>query len=215
MVRQHAAAGWVVHACCRTPGKAALLQAIAADYPEQVIVHELDVTDDAQIARLVASLQGTPVDMLFNNAGVYGQSDAWFGNTRRSEWLRALDVNTISPMKMMEALVDNVAASEQRIIATLSSKMGSMADNSSGGSYVYRSTKAALNAVMVSAAHDLKPRGITAVILHPGWVRTDMGGPEGEISVVESVAAMRQILAGLCAEDAGKFYDIDGSIIPW
>ncbi len=215
LVRQYSADGWQVHACCRNPAAATELQRLAEGGAGNVLVHRLEVTDDAQISDLARQLQGQPIDILFNNAGVYGQSDAWFGNASRAAWLDALNVNTISPMKVMEALVDNVAASELRIMATLSSKMGSMADNRSGGSYVYRSTKAALNAVMVSAAHDLKPRGITAVVLHPGWVRTDMGGPNGEISVAESVTAMRQILSRVGPDDAGSFYEIDGSIIPW
>ncbi len=215
LARQYVADGWRVHACCRRPEQAPALQALAQAHPGQLRIHPLEVTDDAQIEALAERLDGRPIDILFNNAGVYGQADAWFGNTRRDDWLAALNVNTISPMKVMEALVDNVAASERRIIATLSSKMGSMADNRSGGSYVYRSTKAALNAVMVSAAHDLRPRGISAVVLHPGWVRTDMGGPNGELSVSESVDAMRRILAGVTVDDAGSFYEIDGSIIPW
>lgn len=215
LARQYAADGWRVNACCRDPEGADELRSLAASADGRIVLHRLDVTDDDQIAALAARLNGRPIDILFNNAGVYGQVDAWFGNTRRDDWLAALNVNTISPMKVMEALVDNVADSDLKLIATLSSKMGSMADNRSGGSYVYRSTKAGLNAVMVSAAHDLKPRGITAVILHPGWVRTDMGGPNGEISVAESVAAMRRTLSRVGPEDAGSFYEIDGSIIPW
>lgn len=215
LVRQYSEVGWQVHACCRNPDAAMELRRLVDAGKGAVLLHRLDVTDDAQISNLAQNLRGQPIDILFNNAGVYGQADAWFGNTDRKAWLDALNVNTISPMKVMEAMVDNVAASELRIMATLSSKMGSMADNRSGGSYVYRSTKAALNAVMVSAAHDLKPRGITAVMLHPGWVRTDMGGPNGEISVAQSVAAMRQILSRVSPEDAGSFYEIDGSIVPW
>lgn len=121
----------------------------------------------------------------------------------------------MAPMKIMEALVDNVAASEKRIIASISSKMGSLDDNASGGSYAYRSTKAALNMVMVSAAHDLRPRGIIALILHPGWVRTRMGGSNGEITVEESAQGLRQILAHVSLQDSGRFLDIDGSNIPW
>ena len=215
LVRQYASGGWNVHATCRNPDQATELQALVGGRGNNIIVHQLDVTSDSGIAEIAAMFRGIPIDILFNNAGVYGPAGTGFGSTQRDDWLKALNVNTISPMKLMEALVDNVAASELRIIATMSSKMGSMADNHSGGSYVYRSTKAALNAVMVSAAHDLRPRGVTAVVLHPGWVRTDMGGPNGEISVTESVSGMRRILAGLRPENAGSFYDIDGSIIPW
>ncbi len=93
--------------------------------------------------------------------------------------------------------------------------MGSIADNTSGGSYAYRSTKTALNTVMVSAAHDLKPKGITALMLHPGWVRTDMGGPNGELSVEESATSLRKTLTNASIKDTGKFFEIDGSIIPW
>jgi NAD(P)-dependent dehydrogenase (short-subunit alcohol dehydrogenase family) len=97
----------------------------------------------------------------------------------------------------------------------MSSKMGSMADNGSGGSYVYRSSKAALNAVMKSAAIDLAPQGIKVAILHPGWVLTDMGGPNAEITVQESARNLRGILEGVTMENSGSFFDIDGSVIPW
>jgi NAD(P)-dependent dehydrogenase (short-subunit alcohol dehydrogenase family) len=214
LVRQYAAAGWRIHACCRQPERATELQALAAGNPD-IHVHQLDVTDHGRIATLARELDDQPVDLLFNNAGIYGQDDADFGNTDARLWLQAMRVNVIGPMKMMEAFVDQVAASRHRLIATLSSKMGSMADNGSGGSYVYRSSKAALNAILKSAAIDLQPRGIRVAILHPGWVKTAMGGPHAEISTGESVAAMRRILANMGTEDSGTFFDIDGSTIPW
>ena len=214
LVRQYAAAGWRIHACCRQPEQATELQALAADNPD-IRVHQRDVTDHGRIATLARELDEQPIDLLFNNAGIYGQDDAGFGNTDERLWLQAMRVNVIGPMKMMEAFVDHVAASRHRLIATLSSKMGSMADNGSGGSYVYRSSKAALNAILKSAAIDLQPRGIRVAILHPGWVKTSMGGPHAEISTGESVTAMRRILADMGAEDSGTFFDIDGSTIPW
>jgi NAD(P)-dependent dehydrogenase (short-subunit alcohol dehydrogenase family) len=175
----------------------------------------LDVTNDAQIDTLSRQLSGVAIDLLFNNAGTYGQWDSRFGNSDVAQWMAALRTNVIAPMKVMEAFVDQVARSQQRVIAGMSSKMGSMADNSSGGSYVYRSSKAALNAVLVSAAHDLRDRGIKVVALHPGWVRTDMGGPDGEISVAQSVTSLRRTIAALTPADSGRFLDIDGSKIPW
>jgi NAD(P)-dependent dehydrogenase (short-subunit alcohol dehydrogenase family) len=214
LTQQYLEADWQVVATCRNPDNADELNQLAADF-DSLSIKPLEVTQASAIDSLVTSLDGRPVDILINNAGVYGQSNSYFGNTNTEQWLDALNTNTIAPIKIMEALVDNIAASEKRIIASMSSKMGSMDDNGSGGSYVYRSTKAALNAVMVSAAHDLKPRGITTVILHPGWVRTDMGGPNGEISTAESAAHLRNILAKVSLENAGDFYDIDGSIIPW
>ena len=214
LAQQYLEADWQVVATCRNPDNAHELSQLASDY-DSLSIESLEVTQASAIDSLVTSLDGRPVDILINNAGVYGQSNNDFGNTNTEQWLNALNINTIAPLKIMEALAENIAASEKRIIASMSSKMGSMDDNGSGGSYVYRSTKAALNAIMVSAAHDLKPRGITAIILHPGWVRTDMGGPNGEISTAESATQLRNILAKVSLENAGDFYDIDGSIIPW
>ncbi|MDH5484921.1 MAG: SDR family NAD(P)-dependent oxidoreductase, partial [Gammaproteobacteria bacterium] len=150
----------------RQPGLATALKLLQQAQPS-ITIHQLDVTNAEQIKTVAMALQDEPIDILFNNAGIYGQGDASFGNTDEAEWLECFRINTIAPMKMMEAFVNHVAASEHRIMASMSSKMGSMADNGSGGSYVYRSSKAALNAVMKSAAIDLKSKGIKVAILHP------------------------------------------------
>lgn len=212
--RQYAAAGWRVYACCRNPDAATELNQLATQY-ECISLHQLDVTESRQIHKLAHELSGQPLDILLNNAGVYGQIDGWFGNTNEQQWLQCFHTNVIAPMKMMEAFVDHVAQGELKTIASLSSKMGSMADNGSGGSYVYRSSKAALNAVMTSAAIDLASRAIKIAILHPGWVLTDMGGPHAEINTEQSVSQMRRILEDLSPASSGSFFDIDGSIIPW
>lgn len=213
--RQYNEQGWRIHATCRSPENAHELSQLAAASAGRINVHPLDVANPAQIEMLAAVLEGEEIDILLNNAGIYGQDDASFGKTDTEKWLETFTVNTIGPIKLMEALVDRVAASRRRIVASISSKMGSIADNASGGSYVYRSSKAALNAVMKSASIDLAPRGVICVILHPGWVRTDMGGPDAEITVEQSVTGMRAILDGVTAADIGTFFDIDGSTIPW
>lgn len=215
MARQYASAGWRVHACCRQPERAPELSRLAAASAGQVSIHPLDVTNPAQIAALPAVLGREPLDLLINNAGVYGPDDAGFGNTDVRAWLEIFHVNAIAPLKIMEALVEPVARSRRRVMACVSSKMGSMADNRSGGSYLYRSSKAALNAVVMSAAVDLRPRGITVVALNPGWVKTDMGGPNAEITVAESVGALRAILDHVGPADGGRFIDVDGTTIPW
>lgn len=215
LARQYAADGWRVYACCRQPERAAELNRLAAAGDGRTSVHPLDVTNPAQIAALPAILGEQPLELLINNAGVYGQDDASFGNTDVRAWLQTFQINTIGPLKVMEALVEAVAGSRRRVMACLSSKMGSMADNRSGGSYVYRSSKAALNAVVMSAAVDLRHRGVTVVALNPGWVKTDMGGPNAEITVAESVAALRAILGRVGPVDSGRFIDVDGSTIPW
>lgn len=214
LTRQYAEAGWRVYACCRHPGKGIKLNDLTQEY-DQISIHKLDVTDHAHIQGLAKELKNQPIDILFNNAGVYGQDDAHFGNTDVDQWLDCFRINSIAPMKMMEAFAANVAQSETKLIATMSSKMGSMADNGSGGSYVYRSSKAAVNAVMKSAAIDLAPQGIKVAILHPGWVLTDMGGPNAEITVQESARNLQGILEGVTMENSGSFFDIDGTVIPW
>ncbi len=214
LCKQYLAEGWEVHACCRKPKKANELKTLT-EKNKNLTIHELDVTNDKQMDKLKKALKNKPVDILLNNAGVHALGASQFGKTDDKAWEEAVAINLIAPMKMMEHFVENVAISDKKIIASMSSKMGSMDDNSSGGSYAYRATKAALNAVMVSAAHDLRHLDITALILHPGWVRTDMGGPNGEISVQESAQKLRKILDECDITDSGKFFDIDGSIIPW
>jgi len=215
LVRQYAQAGWRVLAGTRRPEAATELSRLAAASSGAISIHPLDVTREAHIAALRAVLGGDPLDLLICNAGIYGPSDAAFGRVDEAAWLDTLRVNTIAPLKLLEALAENLALARDPLVAVLSSKMGSIADNGSGGSYIYRSSKAALNAVMKSAAIDLRPRGIGVVLLHPGWVKTEMGGPHAEIDVAESVAGMRRILDRVRPADSGHFFDIDGSEIPW
>jgi NAD(P)-dependent dehydrogenase (short-subunit alcohol dehydrogenase family) len=179
-----------------------------------VRVHQLDVTDSQQLQALAATAGNSAIDLLINNAGIYGQRGADFGNTDEGRWLQAFRINVIGPMKVMEALVDAVAASERRVIACITSRMGSIGDNTSGGSYVYRSSKAALNAVAKSASVDLRSRGISVVVLHPGWVRTDMGGPTAALAVEDSVSLLRRILELVWLRECGTFFDVDGSTNP-
>ncbi len=215
LVRQYAADGWEVLACCRSPENAPeLKQLVAAN--GNISVHLLDVTNTQQRKVLATQLKGKPIDILFNSAGVSGSWSAQgFGHCQAEEWLDVLHINVVTPMLMMQDFAANVALSERKIIANMSSKMGSIADNTSGGSYLYRSSKAALNMVNKSAAHDLARKGISVVLLHPGWVRTDMGGPNGELSVEESVTALKRNLANVTFADSGRLLDIDGSSIPW
>jgi len=112
-------------------------------------------------------------------------------------------------------LAENVARTQRKLIAVITSRMGSMAHNTQGGDYTYRSSKAAVNMVVKSLAIDLKPRGIIAVAVHPGWVRTSMGAPEAPLSAQQSVAAVRRVLAHATLRDSGKFYNYDGTELPW
>lgn len=213
--RQYAAAGWRVLACCRTPHQATALQALADATPGQISLHALDVADLEAIDMLARELRGTPVDLIINNAGIYPDRRGGFGQTDYDAWLQAFLVNTMAPTKMVEAFIGNLELGQRKIVATISSKMGSVTDNTSGDCYLYRSSKAATNMVVKSLALDLAARGIRAVVLHPGWVQTDMGGPNALITPAQSIAGMRQVLDRLTDADSGRFISYDGTEVPW
>ena len=211
-VRQYAAEGWTVHACCRDPGAAKALEAVKGD----ITIHGLDVGDRASVTALARALKSTPIDVLINNAGVYGgdRDGQTFGKVDDGAWDACLRTNALGPLMVTEALIDNVARGASKVIACVTSKMGSMADNTSGGAYIYRASKAALNAVIVSLARDLKGRA-TVIAFHPGWVQTDMGGRGAPIKPPESIAGMRKVIAGAKPSDSGRFLNYDGASIPW
>jgi NAD(P)-dependent dehydrogenase (short-subunit alcohol dehydrogenase family) len=214
--KQYAADGWRVLACCRDPAKSDALVKLAARNPEQIKLHALDVTNHTQIEQLAQSLNEESIDLLINDAGVYPAADkGGFGHTDYAQWITAFNINTMAPLRMVESFVTQIARSKLRLIVTITSQMGSIADNGSGGSYLYRSSKAAANMVVKSLAVDLKEKGITSVAFNPGWVMTDMGGPNAMIPVEQSVADMRKVIAGLTVADTGKFIGNDGLVIPW
>ncbi len=206
--------GWRVIACCRHPADAAALQQLAARFPA-VEVYELDVTDYGQLAALAAQLRQRPIDILLGNAGIYGPRGMNFGEVEAAPWREVFEVNTIAPMMLVQAFADHVAASERKLVAVISSKMGSIDDNGSGGSYLYRSSKTALNQVVKSLSIDLAGRGISVLTLPPGWVRTDMGGPDAETSVAQSVKGLKRILLSAGPDSSGRFFDFSGESIPW
>lgn len=222
--RQYAAEGWDVLACVRDPAAATELQALAGGAGGRVEVHALDVADFAAIDALAARLAGRPIDVLLNVAGTMGRGSFakqgfapfGFGRSDFGEWEQVFRVNTFAPMKMAEAFVAHVAASGGKKIVSLTTVLASIGQNSLGGLYSYRASKAALNAIMRSMALDLGRRhGIAATTLHPGWARTDMGGPRGEIDAATSVRGMRDVIAQLTVERAGRFWMYDGTEIPW
>ncbi len=209
--RQYAAMGWRVIATCHDPGSAADLKSISGD----VSVEAMDVSDYANIQSLAKSLKREAIDVLVNNAGIHGPRPSRVGGIDYDAWAEVLKINTMGPMKVSEAFVEHVARSDLNTIVTITSKMGSIADNESGGAYPYRSSKAAVNAVMKSLAVDLRPRGITVVVFHPGWVATDMGGPSAPVGPDESVAGMIKTISKLKLSDSGKFLNYDGKKVAW
>jgi NAD(P)-dependent dehydrogenase (short-subunit alcohol dehydrogenase family) len=213
--KQYAEDGWQVIACCRNPRRASELAALAGQHRDMQL-HALDVTDFAQIDRLAAELQECPVDVLINNAGVYGDSPRHgFGELDYAVWSRTLLVNAQAPVKMAEAFLPHLASGEKKLLVAITSLMGSIADNTSGGSIIYRSSKAALNAAMKSVAIDIRERGVGVLLLHPGWAKTDMGGPDALLEASASVAAMRNTIAAFALEQTGTFLKFDGTQLPW
>jgi len=214
--RQYADKGWQVLACCRHPDKSDALNKLAAQFAALIKIYPLDVANHAQIEKLAQTLDYESIDLLINNAGINPVSDAsGFGHTNYDEWMTAFNINTMAPLKMAEAFAQQIARSKQKTIVTLTSLMGSIADNSSGGNYLYRSSKAAANMVVKSLAIDLSQQGITSVAFHPGWVQTDMGGPDAMIPASQSVSGMRQVISSLTLADSGKFFDYDGNVLAW
>lgn len=215
MVKYGIEQNWRIFACCRHPQQADSLLSVAKLTNGRVSVHVADMNELATLQALAYELRNEAIDILINNAGIYGSDNSKFGNVDVPGWISTFLVNSIAPLKVSEALVEQLRMGDKKVIACISSKMGSMADNGSGNSYIYRSSKAALNAVVKSMSIDLMQDGIKCVALHPGWVKTDMGGPNAEITSRESVTRLFNIIHALKAEDSGRFIDIDGSDIPW
>ena len=214
LTEQFAEDGWQVLACCRNPADAGQLQALS-ERDLAIELHALDVTNYEQMAALADQLGNRPIDILLSNAGIYGSKGVGFGEVDAQEWRQVLEVNTIAPFMLVQTFVEQVAASQQKLVAVISSKVGSIADNSSGGSYIYRSSKTAVNQVVKSLSIDLTDRDITVISLHPGWVKTDMGGPNAEISTDESVSGLKGILQSARLAQSGQFIEFNGSSIPW
>lgn len=210
-VKQYAADGWKVIATCRNPETAVELSSVDG----HVHTHALDVTDFARVEALGKALGGEAIDVLIRNAGVYGPRVVKHDSVDYAAWAEVLRANAMAPLKMSAVFEPHVARSKLRRIVAVTSLMGSMTDNTSGGSYIYRSSKAALNAVMKSLAADLKEKGISVAVLHPGWVKTDMGGPGAKIEPAESIAGMRKVIDEMSVENTGRFINYDGKELPW
>lgn len=218
LVKQYSAASWQVYAACRAPEQASELNRLAGQSAGMIQVLPLDVSSESSIAAAGQMLKGQALDILFNNAGVYGPTKAAgaaFGSIDSAAWEQVFRVNSVAPLKLVETFLPCLEQGQEKTIAMMSSKMASIADNTSGGSYIYRSSKAALNAVTRSLAIDLAGKGIKVVCLHPGWVQTDMGGANALISTEESVRGLKNVLDKLGKKQSGCFWNYNGEHIPW
>jgi len=213
LVSQYLADDWQVYACCRRPELATQLAGLALN--STLSIHQLDVGNPESVKKLSLALLEQPIDLLINNAGIYGGERQSFGDIDYDQWKQVLDVNTLGPYRVSTALANQVGNSARRLMVNVSSAMGSIERYTTGGHYIYRSSKAALNMVTVNLAHDLRSRGITVLSVHPGWVRTDMGGSSADISTQTSAAGLRQLISNSTIDDSGRFFSWDGSALPW
>jgi NAD(P)-dependent dehydrogenase (short-subunit alcohol dehydrogenase family) len=208
LAREYAAAGWRVIGTARKPDEATVLQTLGAE------VVQLDVTDRDSVDRLAGDLRGRPIDLLINNAGI--QLLMWkLEDVDIDKYNRILAVNTVGPVRVTLALLPNLRAGNRKLIVNVTSDISSIANNTNGGFYGYRESKAALNMFTRSLAAELGAEGFICIALHPGWVKTDMGGPKAPITVQESVHGILRVVDGLSSDDNGTFLTYAGERMAW
>ncbi|TXR54630.1 SDR family oxidoreductase [Reinekea thalattae] len=181
---------------------------------QQLVLKELEVTDQSAIKALSAQLAGQTIDILINNAGTIGADDQSLEGIEASAWLDAFAINSIAPLMVTRALLSQIEQSENPRIITISSQMGSM-QRDSVGMYAYRSSKAAVNKVVTVLANELKAKGVVACVVHPGWVKTDMGGENADITAQESATGLLALAQKLSLNDTGRFFTWQGDEHPW
>lgn len=208
--RQYAADGWTVIATCRDLNSPGGLSELAG-----VEIFGLSVDDPASITAFAGALKGRSIDLLVNNAGIMGPDLAAQSKNGIDVdgWMQAMKVNALAPILVAQALRPLLSAGAK--VATLSSQLGSVTENESGGMYAYRASKAAINMGNRSLAADWRDDGITCIVLHPGWVQTDMGGAKAPVTPSDSVAGLRRVIAAAGPDDTGGFFAYDGRRIPW
>ena len=210
--RQYALNDWKVIATCWQAEMKEELDALEGD----VSFHTLDVRDFDRIDELARELDGQPIDLLINNAALYGPEDGNnLGCLDYDAWADAFRVNAMAPIKLAEAFRSHVAKSYRKTMVGISSRMASIADNTAGGVYAYRTSKSAMNSALHSLAIDLYPDGVSVYMLHPGWTRTSIGGPLAFSTPEDSVDRMRRLLEKLTIEQTGRFLNFDGTVVPW
>jgi NAD(P)-dependent dehydrogenase (short-subunit alcohol dehydrogenase family) len=212
LTKAYAEAGDRVFAWCRDPGRADKLNLLAKDSGGAVTVVEADVTDGASIDRAASATQDAPVDLLLNVAGIVfaenGPEDRNFDN-----WRKSFEVMTIGPFRVTQALLPNLSRAKGKVVSVSSHLGASSKDN--GGLYSYGAAKAGLNRVMKSLAVDLKDRGIAVAVVHPGFVQTDMGGPNADITPMESAMGIKAVASKLTTDNTGSFFKWNGEPHPW
>lgn len=214
-VRQYLETQHEILACCRTPEAATELQALKLDAGERLRILSLDVSDEASMDAFIEDLDVEAIDVLINNAGVYGHAANHLGTIDSRAFLKTLQINSVAPIYLTQGLLPKLRAGSARRLVFVTSQMGSIADNSRGGVYAYRASKAALNAAVRSLAFDLDAQGFFVLLVHPGWVRTDMGGPNAPCSVEDSISGMMALIERADPRQSGEFLNYRDEVLPW
>ena len=216
LVRQYADAGYDVIATCREPEKATELREVAGAAARgvgAVTVHQLDIGSEPDLETLAGALEGVPIDILICNAAAFGGTRSHFPDLDWASWRRVMGVNVIATIRVAVRLWRNVAASNEHKMVFMSSRAGLPREATPGRSYLYGSSKAALNSAARCLALDLAPEGVIAALVNPGHVQTGIGGAHAPMTATESVTNVRRVIEGLTASDAGKFLHFDGTEI--
>jgi NAD(P)-dependent dehydrogenase (short-subunit alcohol dehydrogenase family) len=208
LARQYLADGWQVIGTARRPDAATELSGLGAQ------VMQLDVTDQVSVERLAKELDGKSIDMLINNAGILPMARS-ISDVNFEDFDRTIAVNTVGPVRVTQALLPNLRAGKGRTVINITSNLGSIAENRNGGFYGYRESKAALNMFTKSLSAELRSEGFICIVMHPGWVQTDMGGSSAPVPVTKSVAGIRRVIEHLTPADNGTFWTHDGEQMPW
>jgi NAD(P)-dependent dehydrogenase (short-subunit alcohol dehydrogenase family) len=211
LASQYARDGGAVFAFCRTPQAADALNALARRSNGRVTVHAMDVGEESSIRAAAQAIGDRPIDVLINNAGIRGGENQNIDDVDTADWIEAFRVMVIGPFRIIQAFLGNLRKADNPKVMTITSQMGATTWPM-GGSYAYASAKAAVNRVMIAMARDLKDQ-VTVNLVHPGWVRTDMGGPDADLTPEESAAGIRKVIA--TKADSGRFYKWNGEIHPW
>lgn len=214
LAKAYAERGDTVLACCRDPQSAKDLQALAATRP--VTILPLRVDRGESVAALARELASATIDILVNNAGVSAGPTEKQTATRMdfAAWAEAHNVNTMGPVRVMQALLPQLKRAKKPRVMTITSQLGALSLDATFA-HAYSATKAALNKFMRLAAIDLRAEGIAVAVIHPGWVKTDMGGPGAQIGPAESAAGIVRVIDRLTLESSGRFFKWDGTLHDW
>jgi NAD(P)-dependent dehydrogenase (short-subunit alcohol dehydrogenase family) len=219
-VRQLAKAGWNIVATCRSPEKAEGLPKVSKEFPGKIEVYGLDISKSDAIAALAKKLADRPIDLLLCNAGlnpvpaklakITGSTGGRIQDFDDATWFQVFLVNLIGPLRVAAAFSENVVRSDRRIVAFISTRITNIEENTDGARYMYRTSKAALNVAIRNLSLELGPQNVICLALHPGWVRTDMGGSNADVSAEESVSGLIRTILRAAPPDNGKFFDYKG-----